>query len=119
MKRIPNIRTIAKYAMVLSAALVVAFLVVKMHERPLLRVGANEHDFSQYIYNQTESAKRARLSKVDFFVRWVDQSHAETYRMYSRGNRNILFRFQQVEFANGVVVRLKRARWRVFGVLVS
>ena len=119
MKRIPSSRILAKYAAGLSAILVIAFLLATSHNQPLLRVGANEHDFSQYIYNQTESAKRAHVGKIDFFVRWVDQSHAETYKMYNCGNHNVLFRFQQVEFTNGVVVHLKRARWRVFGVLVS
>lgn len=119
MKRTPSFRTLAKYGVGLSAVFVVAFLLAMSHHQPLLRVGANEHDFSQYIYNQTECAKRSHLSKVHFFVRWVDQSHAETYRMYNCGNRNLLFRFQQVEFTNGVVVNLKRARWRVFGFLVN
>jgi len=119
MKRIPSFHTLAKYAVGLSAALVVVFLFARNQRPPSLRVGANEHDFSQYIYTQTESAKRSHFGKVDFFVRWVDQSHAETYRMYNCGRRTILFRFQQVEFTNGVVVHLKPARWRVFGVLVN
>jgi hypothetical protein len=119
MRPIPSFRKLANYAMALTAALVVVFLLATNHQRPLLRVGANEHDFSQYIYTQTESAKHSHLGKVDFFVRWIDQSHAETYRMYNCGSLNILFRFQQVQFTNGVVVNLKRARWRAFGVLVN
>jgi hypothetical protein len=121
MKQIKRARIAALIG--LSAAFVLVFVALgnvrKPVRKPLLRVGMSEYDFSKYIYAQTESTKHSWLTRQVFLTRWVDSSHAETFKMFYCRNYCLAFRFQQVEFTNSIVVHLKRARWRVLGVLVQ